>query len=212
MSRRATARVLPRAFYARDARELAPLLLNKLLVLDDPEAGRLAVRIVEVEAYAGSEDPGSHSYRGRTRRNATMFGPPGHLYVYFTYGMHWCTNVVAGGDLAATAVLLRAGAPLEGLEAMRRRRPAARRARDLCSGPARLAQAMGIDGTFDGADLVRGPLRLLDDATPPPARPAVSTRVGLAAGKGDTHPWRYFVPGDPNVSRGPVGIVQRVPS
>jgi DNA-3-methyladenine glycosylase len=210
VSPRARGRVLPRAFYAHDARELAPLLLNKVLVHDDPAAGRLTARIVEVEAYAGSQDAGSHSYRGQTRRNATMFGPPGHLYVYFTYGMHWCMNVVTGGPLVATAVLLRAGAPLEGIEAMRARRPAARRDRDLCSGPARLAQALGVDGAFDGVDLVRGPIRVLDDGTPPPAHPAVSTRVGLGAGKGDTHPWRWFVAGDPNVSRGPVGIVEPV--
>jgi DNA-3-methyladenine glycosylase len=207
---RRAGRVLSRRSYAVDARELAPRLLNKVVVHDDPDVGRLAARIVEVEAYAGSEDAGSHSYRGPTRRNATMFGPPGHLYVYFTYGMHWCMNVVAGGDVAATAVLLRAAAPLDGIEAMHARRPRARRDRDLCSGPARLAQAFGIDGRFDGTDLVRGPVRLLDDGTPPPDRPAVSTRVGLGAGKGDGHPWRYYVPGDPNVSRGPVGVVAGV--
>ena len=199
-TRRSRGRVLPRRFYAVDARELAPQLLNKLVVHVDPEVGRLATRVVEVEAYTGSVDAGSHSYRGPTRRNATMFGPPGHLYVYFTYGMHWCMNVVAGGDLAATAVLLRAAAPVEGIEAMRRRRVTARRDRDLCSGPARLAQALGIDGTFDGVDLLRGPVRLLDDGTPPPERPAVSVRVGLGPGKGDTHPWRFYVAGDPNVS------------
>jgi DNA-3-methyladenine glycosylase len=208
--RRSRGRVLPRAFYAVDSRELAPRLLNKLVVHDDAESGRLAARIVEVEAYAGREDAGSHSYRGPTRRNATMFGPPGHLYVYFTYGMHWCMNVVAGGDLAATAVLLRAAAPVDGIEVMRRNRVAARRDRELCSGPARLTQALGVDGTFDGADLLRGPVRLLDDGTLPPERPAVSVRVGLGLGKGDTHPWRYYVPDDPNVSRGPVGDVQEV--
>jgi DNA-3-methyladenine glycosylase len=203
---------VPRAFYAHDARDLAPRLLNKLVVHDDPAIGRLSARIVEVEAYAGSEDAGSHSYRGRTRRNGTMFGPPGHLYVYFTYGMHWCMNVVTGGPLVATALLLRAAAPVDGIEAMRARRPAARRDRDLCSGPARLAQALGVDGSFDGVDLVRGPVRILDDGTPPPASVAVSTRVGLGAGKGDTHPWRWYVPGDPNVSRGPAGTVTPVPA
>jgi DNA-3-methyladenine glycosylase len=196
--------VLPRRFYAVDARELAPQLLNKLLVHDDEETDeRLVARVVEVEAYAGAEDAGSHSYRGMTRRNATMFGPPGHLYVYFTYGMHWCMNVVAGGDLAATAVLLRAAVPVRGIETMRRRRQGARRDRDLCSGPARLAQAFGVDGSFDGTDLVRGRVRLLDDGTPPPADPAVSTRVGLGAGRGEHHPWRYYVAGEPGVSRGP---------
>ena len=195
------ARTLPRSFYARDARELAPLLLHKLLVHRHPEVGRLAARIVEVEAYCGSEDPGSHAYRGRTARNATMFGPPGHLYVYFTYGMHWCANVVGHVDGDATAVLLRAGAPVSGLEAMWAHRPKARRERDLCSGPTKLAQALGLTGAFDGADLVRGPVRIVDDGVPPPARPAVSRRIGLAEGRGDDVEWRYSVPGDPNVSR-----------
>ncbi len=119
-------RALPRAFFARDARVLAPLLLGKVLEHDDPAVGLLRVRIVEVEAYAGAEDPGSHAYRGPTPRNATMFGPAGHLYVYFTYGMHWCANVVAGEPGTASAVLLRAAAPLEGVEVLRARRPKAR--------------------------------------------------------------------------------------
>ncbi|MGH9012961.1 MAG: DNA-3-methyladenine glycosylase, partial [Acidimicrobiia bacterium] len=147
--RRARGRVLPRSFYARDAREVAPELLGKLLVHDDPEVGPLAVRLVEVEAYAGAEDPASHAYRGPTRRNAVMFGPPGHLYVYFTYGMHFCANVVCGASGWASAVLLRAAAPVEGLDAIRARRPAARRERDLCSGPARLAQAVGLVAAHD---------------------------------------------------------------
>ncbi len=195
-----TRRRLPRRFYTRDARELAPLLLNKVLVTG-VGAARVAARIVEVEAYAGHEDPGSHAYRGLTPRNRTMFGPPGHLYVYFTYGMHWCANVVAGTDGVATAVLLRGAAPLEGAERMRSRRPAARRDRDLCSGPARLTQAFGITGRDDGADLVRGPLRIVDDGVPPPARPGQSTRIGLRTGRGDEHRWRWFVPNDANVSR-----------
>jgi DNA-3-methyladenine glycosylase len=195
-------RALPRAFYARDARELAPLLLNKLLVRDDPEHGRLAVRLVEVEAYCGAEDPGSHAYRGPTRRNATMFGPPGRLYVYFAYGMHWCANVVGGVEGEATAVLLRAGAPVVGIETMRARRPRARRDTELTAGPARLAQALGLDGTFDGTDLTRGPVRLLDDGVAPPSAPLVTTRVGLREGRGAEHPWRWLVPGEPNVSRG----------
>jgi DNA-3-methyladenine glycosylase len=203
VAERLRGRTLPRSFYARDSRELAPLLLNKLLVRDDPDDGRLAVRIVEVEAYAGAEDPGSHGYRGPTKRNATMFGPPGFLYVYFTYGMHWCANVVAGTKGVCSAVLLRAGEPLLGVDAMRTRRPAARRESQLCSGPARLTQALGISSDDDGADLVRGDIRLLDDGTPPPSRPARSRRVGLREGRGDQHRWRYFVRGNVNVSRGP---------
>ena len=194
-------RTLPRSFYRRDSRELAPLLLNKLLVHDDAEVGRVAVRIVEVEAYSGSKDAGSHAFRGETPRLKTMFGPPGHLYVYFTYGMHWCANVVSHIPGDASAVLLRAGAPVEGFDVMWTRRAKARRERDLASGPARLTQALGIDGTFDGADLTAGPVRILDDGTPSPSRLGRSERIGLGPGRGDHHRWRWFVSGDPNVSR-----------
>ena len=173
---------------------MAPELLGKVL-----RVGERAVRLVEVEAYTGADDPGSHAHRGRTERNAAMFGPPGHLYVYFTYGMHWCANVVCGAPGEAGAVLLRAGAPLRGLEAMWAVRPAARREADLCSGPAKLCQALGIDGSFDGQDLLDGPVALLDDGTAPPADPARTTRIGLRHGA--DLPWRWAVPGDPNVSR-----------
>jgi DNA-3-methyladenine glycosylase len=197
----ARGRALARRFYLRDPRDVAVDLLNKVLVHDDPLVGRLAGRIVEVEAYLGTADPGSHAYRGPTRRNATMFGPPGHLYVYFTYGMHWCANVVCQPDGTAGAVLLRGLAPLEGLEVMRARRPLARKERELCAGPARLTQALGLDKAFDGNDLCSGPVRILDDGTPPPAEPGNSRRIGLSAGRGDEHAWRWFVPGDQNVSR-----------
>ena len=192
----AAARPLPRRFYRRDSREVAPELLHKVLV-----HGRLAGRIVEVEAYAGGEDPGSHAYRGRTERNATMFGPPGHLYVYFTYGMHWCANAVCGEPGEASAVLLRALAPLRGIPVMHERRLAARRQTDLCSGPAKLCQALGLGRAFDGADLVRRDrgVAIVDDGVPPPADPGCSRRIGLSAGV--EHEWRWFVAGDPNVSR-----------
>lgn len=180
---------------------LAPTLLNKLLIHQDPDAGLLVVRIVEVEAYGGADDAGSHAYRGETPRNAAMFGPPGHLYVYFTYGMHWCMNVVAGDAGEATAILLRAASPVAGLGPMRARRPAARRDRDLCSGPARLTQALGISGSFDGTDLTSGPVRILDDGVAAPATPGVSTRVGLSVGRGHEHQWRFFVAGESSVSR-----------
>jgi DNA-3-methyladenine glycosylase len=195
-------RALPRSFFARDSRDLAPELLGKLLVHDDPEFGRLAVRLVEVEAYAGDEDPGSHAFRGETPRNRVMFGPPGHLYVYFTYGMHWCSNIVCGEKGYASAVLLRGGAPIEGVDVMRLRRHVVRRDRDLSSGPARLTQALGITGAHNGTDLVRGSVRLLDDGTPPPRRPGRSTRVGLKPGEGDRSRWRWFVRDEPNVSPG----------
>ena len=195
---------LTRAFYDRDPRELAPALLNKVLV--STETGmRVAARIVEVEAYCGAADPASHAYRGRTERNAAMFGRPGRLYVYFVYGMHWCANVVAAsppGD--AGAVLLRAATPLDGLDAMRARRPAARTDRELCAGPARLATAFGLDRGHDGVDLVRGRIGIHDDGTAPPARPRRSVRVGLAPGRGDRERWRWYVPGVADVS-GPKG-------
>jgi DNA-3-methyladenine glycosylase len=196
-------RTLPRSFYARDPRDLAPALLNKLLVHHTLDGTRLAARIVEVEAYLGSDDAGSHAYRGMTPRTEVMFGPPGHLYVYFTYGMHWCANVVGAhrnrGD--AAAVLLRAAAPVAGLDVMRTRRVKARRDRDLLAGPARLCQGLGISGADNGNDLVRGPIRIVDDDVPPPPAPGISARIGLAAGRGDEHPWRFVVPGDPNLSR-----------
>ena len=193
-----TGKPLNRDFYARNALEVAPELLNKVLVAPDGRAGR----IVEVEAYRGADDPGSHGFRGMTRRNATMFGPPGHLYVYFTYGMHWCANVVAETDGVAAAVLLRALTPLEGLEAMyAARRPAARRDRDLCSGPAKLTQALGIDGDLNGADLVTGDhgVTIVNDGQPPLPDPAVTTRIGLTDGA--DLPWRFCIAGAADLSR-----------
>ena len=189
---------LGRAFYARSALEVAPDLLNKVLVAP---GGRTS-RIVEVEAYRGADDPGSHGFGGRTKRNATMFGPPGHLYVYFTYGMHWCANVVAESDGVAAAVLLRALTPLEGLDAMYASRgPVARRDRDLCSGPAKLTQALGIDGAFDGADLVSADqgVTIGDDGHPPPEAPVVTPRIGLT--NGTDLPWRFHVEAIPDLSR-----------
>ena len=190
-------RRLPRSFYRRDSRIVAQELLNKVLVRGD-----LAARIVEVEAYAGGEDPGSHAFRGMTARNATMFGAPGHLYVYFTYGMHFCANAVCGDHGAGTAVLLRAAAPIRGHEEMRAARgAAARRERDLLSGPGKLCQAFGLSREHDGVDLVTGAegVSIVDDGTPPPATPAVSLRIGLSAGA--DLPWRWYVAGDPNLSR-----------
>lgn len=188
-------RAVPRRFYRRDSPIVAPELLNKILV-----CGERAGRIVEVEAYAGAADAASHGYRGRTRRNATMFGEAGRLYVYFTYGMHWCANVVCGKEGEAGATLLRALSPLNGLDGMRAVRPAARRDRDLCSGPGKLCQALGISGVHDGADVVSGAqgVRILDDGTLPPEKPGQGTRIGISAA--NEVPWRWWVPDDLNVS------------
>jgi DNA-3-methyladenine glycosylase len=197
-------RAVARRDLVRDSVALAPWLLNKVLV----HGGR-AGRIVEVEAYAGEADPASHAYRGRTDRNAAMFGEGGLLYVYFTYGMHWCANVVAGPAGVAQAVLLRALAPLDGLAAMRGDRPAAARDLHLCNGPAKLCQALGIAGSLNGADLVTGDLgiRLVDDGTPPPARPGRGPRVGIT--RAVEVPWRWWVAGDPCVS-GPAPALRRL--
>jgi DNA-3-methyladenine glycosylase len=195
---------LARPFYDRDPREVAVDLLGKVFVRREVDGSPTAGRVVEVEAYLGLDDPGSHAFRGETPRVRTMFGPPGHLYVYFTYGMHWCANVVCGPGDTPGAVLLRALAPMAGHEAMRARRGAvAARDRDLCSGPAKLCQALDIGRALDGADLVTGEqgVWLVDDGAAPPAAVGNSTRVGLS--QGAEHRWRWFVTGDQNVSRGP---------
>jgi len=187
---------LSRQFYARDPLDVAPALLNKVL-----HYGTLSGRIVEVEAYQGTADPASHAFRGQTKRNATMFGEPGYLYTYFTYGMHWCANVVCAEPGVAAAVLIRALAPLTGLETMRQRRAVSRRDTDLCSGPAKLCQAFGLGSEHDGTDLIAGPVQILDDSMPAPAEPVQSTRIGLS--KGVELPWRFYVGDDPNVSHQP---------
>ena len=188
-----------RSFFARDALEVAPQLLNWLIV-----SGDLVARIVEVEAYRGSADPASHAFSGETARNTTMFGPPGHLYVYFTYGMHFCANVVCGQVGEASAVLLRAAVPLAGLEVMRSRRA---RAADrlLCAGPARLCQAFAVDRELDGTDLLQqhGRVTLVRDGMAPPLQPVVGRRVGLSARVGEAAdwPWRFGVEGNANLSK-----------
>ena len=181
--------------------EIAPALLGGELASDLGD--RVRVRITEVEAYAGiGQDPGSHAHRRRTQRNATMFGPAGHAYVYFTYGMPWCLNVVVHPEGEAGAVLIRAGEVTEGLAVARGRRPASRADRDLARGPARLATALGVTGDQDGIDLLdpRGPLRLTLGATPVgPATIATGPRTGVA-GDGAPTPWRFWLD-DPTVSR-----------
>lgn len=158
------------------------------------------MRLSEVEAYAGPADPASHAFRGRTPRNAVMFGPPGFLYVYFVYGMHWCCNVVCGPAGEASAVLLRAGRVLSGVDLARTRRPAARTEADLARGPARLATALGIDRAAAGADLLDpvSPVRLRAGVPVPAEAVCTGPRVGVAAA-GEV-PWRLWVAGDPTVS------------
>lgn len=187
---------LPRSFYQRHPTEVAPALLNKLLVRDDGRAGR----IVEVEAYAGSEDPAAHSFRGQTPRTATMFGEAGHLYVYFSYGMHWGSNAVCGEVGQGWGVLLRALEPVQGVALIREARPAIRHDRDLASGPGRLSQAMGITKALDGADLVRNDrgVRIVSDAMAPPTEPGVGPRIGIS--KAVDFLWRWHVPGHAHVS------------
>lgn len=177
---------LRRDFFVRDACSVAPELLEKILVV-----GPCRGRIVEVEAYR-QDDPASHSFRGRTPRNATMFGPGGHLYVYFTYGMHHCANVVTGSDGDGQAVLLRAVEPLDGVDWMRERRPRARREADLANGPGKLCQALAIDRSWDGLDLcaVDAALWIGDDGTPPPTAPVVSPRIGIRVGTDRLWRWR----------------------
>ena len=193
---------LPRDFYARHAVEVAPELLNKILVRDD---GR-AARIVEVEAYGGGEDPAAHSFRGQTTRNATMFGPAGHLYVYLSYGIHWCSNVVCGEVGIAVAVLLRAVEPLHGLASMRSARPVGVKESDLANGPGKLCQAFGITRAHDGADLVtadRG-FKIMSDGILPPVDPLVGPRVGIS--KAVDFPWRWQVRRSPPPSSRPTRI------
>ena len=187
---------LPQEFFARDSLRVARDLLGCRV-----SHGGVTVRLTEVEAYSGAADPGSHAFLGRSPRNEVMFGPAGRLYVYFTYGMHFCANVVCGDVGVASAVLLRGLTPLAGLDDMRALRIKARRDRELCAGPGRLCQAFGLDRTFDGADLVTGDrgVTVVDDGTPPPAVAGVSVRVGLTTGA--EFPWRYYVPGAAGLSR-----------
>jgi DNA-3-methyladenine glycosylase len=180
-----------RALLERPVLDVAPLLLGAVL-----RHGDVACRLTEVEAYDGANDPGSHAYRGRTPRNAVMFGPPGRLYVYFTYGMHWCANVVCGPPDTASAVLVRAGEIVDGADTARGRRASARADRDLARGPARLCQALGIAREENGHDLSVAPLTL------EPADPAPDVRTGPRVGlrAAADRPWRFYLPGEPTVS------------
>ena len=178
---------------------LAPRLLGARVV-SVVGGVEVAVRITEVEAYEGAKDPASHAFRGRTPRTEVMFGPPGHLYCYFTYGMHWCANVVCGTDGTAAAVLLRAGVVTSGVAAARVRRPAARSERDLGRGPARLAACLGLGAMTDGVDLLDpgSPVRLLGVAARRPRGVRCGPRVGISSAT--ERPWRFWLPDEPSVS------------
>jgi DNA-3-methyladenine glycosylase len=188
---------LPRAFYERHPVVVARDVLGRVLVHDGAD-GRCAGRIVEVEAYRGALDPASHAFRGRTARNATMFGPAGHAYLYFIYGVHWCLNLVTEGEGRASAVLVRALEPLAGIERMRARRGVAEDRRLAC-GPGNLAAALGLARAHDGTDLTRGPL-WVSDRPPDRAgrRVAVGPRIGITRAAG--RPWRLWLAGHPCVS------------
>jgi DNA-3-methyladenine glycosylase len=159
----------------------------------------VSVRLSEVEAYAGTDDPASHAYRGPTPRTEVMFGPPGFLYVYFTYGMHWCCNVVTASDGQASAVLLRAGRVVEGLGLARLRRGPKVADRALARGPATLTRALGITGADDGADLLAGSALRLEPPTDAD-RPAVSSGPRVGVSRAADVPWRFWVTGDDTVS------------
>jgi len=186
--------LIPRLFFDRPVLDVAPELLGAVLVHGD-----VAVRLTEVEAYDGAHDPASHAFRGRTARNAVMFGPPGHAYVYFTYGMHFCVNLVCGEPGRASAVLLRAGEIVAGADVARRRRPDAPE-RDLARGPARLTKALDIDRALDGADVCdpASPLRVLCGESIGADRVRSGPRVGVNAAP--ERPWRWWIDGEPTVS------------
>ncbi|MDQ1289426.1 MAG: DNA-3-methyladenine glycosylase [Actinomycetota bacterium] len=200
-----------RAALAGDVLDVAPFLLGAVVVHESP-SGRVAVRLTEVEAYAGPDDPGSHAFRGRTPRAAVMFGPPGHLYVYFAYGMHWCANVVCGPEGQASAVLLRGGEVVEGAGPARARRPSARTDVELARGPARLASALGLHRDHNGADLSDpaatvwleqasvGAARATGGAARAPVRCGPRVGVSGPGGDGERFPWRFWLEGEPSVS------------
>ncbi|HYB16738.1 MAG TPA: DNA-3-methyladenine glycosylase [Streptosporangiaceae bacterium] len=197
--------LISRDFFARPSVQVAPELLGSVLE-HQTAAGLVAVALTEVEAYEGEADPASHAYRGQTRRNAVMYGPPGHAYVYFTYGMHFCVNLVCLPAGSASAVLLRAGTVTEGEDVARARRTTSAAAvtpRDLARGPARLCQALGIDRSLDGADVcvASSPLRIRWPGARTADRSAKiisGPRVGIAHAA--EVPWRFWLDGEPSVS------------
>ncbi|WP_104063403.1 DNA-3-methyladenine glycosylase [Arthrobacter sp. 4R501] len=202
-----------RELLSGDARGVAPRLLGSVLTHHSHE-GTVAVRITEVEAYMGPgdsshPDPGSHTFRGPTARNAPMFGPAGHLYVYFTYGMHYCANIVCGPAGTASAVLLRAGEVVEGQHLALVRRPTSKSALDLASGPARLATTLALTTADSGRDALADPFELRLPSVPAHVFSS-GPRVGVSGDGGSaTYPWRFWLPGDPTVSRYKAAKVRR---
>lgn len=206
---------MDRSLFLSPALEVAPRLLGALLTVHDEDRGgpdgRVTVRITEVEAYhgvgtPGPYDAGSHSRDRRTERNASMFGPPGHAYVYFSYGMHFALNMVCSPEGAASGVLIRAGEVVEGIELARARREAGRSSqpipdRGLARGPGNLAAALGVTRPLhDGRDLFAAPFQLAAGIEAP-ARIATGPRVGVSGEAGGAaFPWRFWLPGDPTVS------------
>jgi DNA-3-methyladenine glycosylase len=186
------------SFYARPTPVVARRLLGHVLV-SEVGGRKTAGRIVETEAYLGPDDPASHGYQARrTRRNASMFERPGTAYVYFTYGMHWCLNAVTEREGVPAAVLIRALEPLEGLPTMRRRRHT-RSDRELCSGPAKLCQALGVTGREDGVPLTRGRLRIVRQGSRHRDAIIVTPRIGIS--RAADWPLRFLIEGSPWVSR-----------
>ncbi|MFD9727958.1 DNA-3-methyladenine glycosylase [Streptomyces sp. NPDC059072] len=201
MSARPDRTPLARSFFDRPVLSVAPDLLGRTLVRRTPD-GPIELRITEVEAYEGESDPGSHAYRGRTARNASMFGPPGHAYVYFIYGMWFSLNLVCGPQDHASGVLIRAGEITQGAELAAKRRVSARYPRELAKGPARLATALDVDRSLDGTDLCAGPespLSLLAGTPTSPDLVSSGPRTGVG-GAGAAHPYRFWITHDPTVS------------
>lgn len=185
-------------FLAHPAEVVAPKLLGSVLTCKTPE-GTVSIALTETEAYSGEADPASHAYRGRTPRNATMFGRAGHLYVYRSHGLHWCANVVTGTDGIASGVLIRAGRVIEGEYLARMRRGEKVASPRLARGPGNFCQALGITGEHNGTDLLAGASVVLSDGEPVPA---ALIRVGPRVGVSKAHDWqhRFYLAGDPTVS------------
>jgi DNA-3-methyladenine glycosylase len=198
--------IIPSRFYDRDPALVARELLGAVLECRSDD-GLASGRIVETEAYLGPHDPACHAVVGRTRRTWHLHGPPGIAYVYFIYGTYWCFNAVTLPEGIGSAVLVRALVPLEGVELMRARRPAAKRDRDLCNGPGKLCLALAIDGRLDGVSLARGPLVIRRGTPVPDEAVEVTPRIGITSAA--DWPLRFLVRGDEHVSRTPRGFFRR---